>query len=220
MAFKNTITKIEYYFFMTSFQIFGIILLTSFFFLRGLNFDQSFKNFFFGCFFIQIGIGFLIVLLYYYFSKSKKDKIIHWIHIVSIGGVFSFFSVLPVEWFIFSLIRNDIRQPDLFLFIIGVFLLICFVYLYYDLKNDPNVFFTKEPKSITENETVISNKLAKIMEMEKNALNCKNRGNHEEALNIYQKALNMLLEYGFQDSNYTSKIKKQIRDLSFILNKK
>lgn len=146
MGFKNTITKIGYYFLMVSFIAIGILLFFSYFYIPGLTTDEILSILFFGSFFMQIGIGFIVVLLYYSLVKSKKNKIIHWTHIIYIGCVLPFFSILLIEWFILLLIVNEFKLVDLWWLIIGGLILFCFMYIYYFLKKHPNLhMWEKKP---------------------------------------------------------------------------
>lgn len=144
MTFINTKTKITYYLFMVFHTIISILIFSSFFYLEDLTLPSYFYILFFGSFFMQIGIESLVVLLYYSFTESKKNKIIHGVHITYVGWGVNFISVLPLEFGIAALVVFGYSLIPFYLALIGgfVFLILILygkilIFILSNLKNPP-----------------------------------------------------------------------------------
>lgn len=215
MTFINTETKIGYYLLMVFHTMIGILIFSSFFFIQDLKFPMIFMILFFGSFFMQTTVVSLIILLYYSFAESQKNKIIRGMHINYVWQV-NLISVLPLEFGIAILIGFGYSlSVFLFAFLSG-FVLLFFFYQWWD----PDIHFPElEPteKKPSEEEEIFD----EILRISNMALDHKNQGSHEEALKLYKEAWNMLLNAGFDRrkrlASFTRKIKLEIIRLEYLL---
>ncbi len=156
MIFHDVKSKVFYYLFLVSFFIISFLLFSSLFYLKGLTLIDKFLLFFFGFYFLQIGIVFILTLLYYNFTQSEKERKIKWEHVFYIGGAFSFLSVLPLELGIAILIikgSEGIFNGFLLIFC-GLLVLVGFILAYFVARSEKDRYKNNYHKTYWESNNV------------------------------------------------------------------